>query len=1497
MTKKVSHITLYVFLSLVLTAGAAALFTQTPMFRETLRSTLYTFLESELNADIYIGEINGNIVTGLTVDTVMMYVDGAPFVESGKLSIRYDLFDLLSDRITVDTLTIENPSVHLIRWKNGEWNFDRLSEPGDPADTSVSPLVVSAGKIRIINAQFHVTDSTGNVDAVPVDRNGNRSFNYSDIDLEQIHLELSGTYSSAELSASLRSLSFFSPKERFTLTRLSAEVQRTPEAGIVKNLVIQTPASRIVASAELKGIDPFAVRDAEELQFAQTTLSVGNSTIQTRDIQLFLPTLDFFRGSVNFSGEFQGNFEHLNVKTLNAAFGTSSLSLSGTVSNIYRPEDLRLNVVSTNSTVLPSDVPALMPFFGIPDYAGLGLLTIDFQFVGKPLDFLAISKITSAAGTVTVDGEMVITEENIHYKGLLAGSNVRLEKVFASDEFLSRLNTRIFVEGEGTSIASLKSAATVEIDSSMFRDIAVDNASVKITAADRKIDTELSLRSPEGNVTSRLFLDFNDESRPAYALTAAVRGLDLAPVLKDDYFSSRLSFDLKRSGIGLTLFDNPSDTRIDFFESQFKGRPFDSASVVMTWLKDSLNNDRLRIESPVADGELTGSFTFDGLIATIQKHILGLEKIYAYQRNIVDSTYHFPYDSIHSGPSVPSAAVAYDLTVKNLRPLSLLFNFSELDAVGRISGTISGDSIDGSSAGRIRIDRASYADPDVPIGVSNLDASYRFDHISPRQLLTETDPVMLSLDLEGEEVKIGETALRRPVIKFNFQKQQGQFVLGSDIDTSIAVFAEGKIDVTTNMNTVRFENLFAKYQGFDLRSALPFSVTLSDKGIRIDSSLFVRRDEEYFVRGGYDFSGTIVAEAKVRNFDLSSIFFVNTSPEFRDQVFLLGGKVGFSATVSGTAQEPVINASFDGTEISYRNSSFGDLTAVLQYANRNAGLTVEMKGNADSAGTGGKRFLLQGSVPIDLSFTSVEHRTGLPGMNVGIEAANVPMAMFDVFIPEIDQMSGTIDGSVRLAGSLDEPELYGTLGLNGGSFRMEMNGIYYTANGRIGLDSQRITFPEFVIRNTEEDYTDGVMNVGGYISMDGFAPAEYHLTANGELLVLQNRSRIANQSFFGTMVGRTGPEGLRFEGTFDRSRVIGTILVENASLTFPPTQQSVSFSTLRFDDVLFIDDTSRTVIDTSSTPAVTAPSVQKTMPKSSERTFLDGFGYELTIEIRGNATVQMIFNADAGTYEELLAELNGKMVMTKDEGGQRLTGSINVGPGSRYEFYKKFNATGSLTFVGDPQNPQLNILAKYEGIHLRVPGDPTTEERIVVSLEISGNRDNPKLKIGLATVDQSGREIPRTGDVENDAITFLLTSSQNEPGLFRDELSAVDRNKLGAQLNEAIEGTFINNLLSGLVNDFIEQNDIPYVKRVEVRGVTTETNINTVLEVSNAVINIGGKVFTDVNNTNVNIQIPVLGRQNRNFMFEVERKTETTGYISNQAQTTLGARLFYRFTF
>ena len=1498
MTKKVSKIVFYSFLSVFLLIVLLAGYTQSAAFRANLRSLVYETVKNNLTASVYIGEIKGSIITGFSVDTLMIYIDDAPFVESGQISVKYDLLDLLRNRVTVDSLTIVNPVVSLYRTKGGVWNVSRIAKTDTTVDTLSSAWIIDAQKITILNGKFRMVDSTGDY-STTVTVDGRRSVNYSNIRVDQIELEASAFYSPDQLLADLSRLAFRSPKEDFHLIGLSAQVFHSHDTTRVSRLSVNTPDSKVTVDAQVSGVDVLSIRNLKEFENAPTELTLGRSMVAMNDLHTFLPVLYFLRGSVEIDGDFQGTFGQLNVRQLNASFAQTDLHLSGTVSNIHHPKELRLNIVSKQSTINPTDVPELLPFFNIPEFNRLGPLTLDFQYVGKPLDFMVISTVKSAAGTVTVDGQMLITEENLHYKGFLAGSDVNLEKIFATSELRSRLNTKAFIEGSGTSIAQLHTALTVEIDSSEFRGIDVSSATIDLKAKERTIDADVKIASSEGSLEATTVVDFRREE-PAYMFSSRVRNLNLAPILNDEYYVSRLSFDINRTARSLDVLDGISHTAVTVLPSSFRDFAFDSSSVTMLVEMDSADARRITLRSPIADAELTGRFTVLGFVDVLKKGIDQMIRLYSYQRQVVDSNFTIRPAGDSIGLPVESAPqeIAYRISLKNLQPISVFFQLPMFDAQGTFEGSLRDFHNKTEFAGDLQLQKGLFIQDSTVVQALQTSLRYHLididsaDHDHPL-------PIALQLNLEGFEVGINRTVLRFPKVDIRYDGKNGSYSAYSDIDTTMSMGIEGGVSVTGESEQLSLAKLLFKFQGFEVQNIRPITATLSRKGIKVDSALIVHNGESMFVDGIFAFNGSIDVLASVTGFSLADLSYFSTSSQFREAAAKFGGTVDASASVTGTTDNPRLSIDVTGTDLSYDQTAIGSFIGALQYQDKIGRASISVQSATDS--TLPPDLELNGVIPIDLRFVSVDDRTGIPGLNIEVSTSNLRMAVLDPFIPELTDMTGKVRSQIQITGSLRDPQINGTAVLDSGVFVLEMSGIPYHAGGTIQFTDKRVTFSDFRISNTPTDYAASSMDVGGYIDLDGFVPDVYHLRARGELLVLQERSRTPGSSFFGTLIASTGDDSLRFDGNFQKSRITGIVLVRQASLTFPPTQQASAYSSSIYNVVEFVDDTSKPVVDSVMLGSLVQLAHQMTAPQHDNvRTFLDGFGYELTIQTSGTVRVNMIFNANAGAYEELYAELNGKLTMVKNESGVRLTGTINVGNESKYTFYKTFNASGSLSFVGHPQNPQLNILATYEGTHC-VGTNPTTsdcirEERVIVTLKIGGTRNIPQIDLGLKTIDQSGKEIERTGDVENDAISFLLTSSPGTPGKFRDELTAQDRDRISEQLASTIGGTYINSLLSSYVMDFVQRNSIPFVKKFEVRQVGADPDIRIGAEVLDAYVNVGGRVFTDVNNANISVEIPLGDKQKRNFMLEVEKKTEIFDYTI-QARTILGARIFYRFTF
>ncbi|HLP16707.1 MAG TPA: translocation/assembly module TamB domain-containing protein, partial [Bacteroidota bacterium] len=780
------------------------------------------------------------------------------------------------------------------------------------------------------------------------------------------------------------------------------------------------------------------------------------------------------------------------------------------------------------------------------------------------------------------------------------------------------------------------------------------------------------------------------------------------------------------------------------------------------------------------------------------------------------------------------------------------------------------------------------------IAARDLILKYSLSHMKRDSLFTQTSPMKIDVRFAAKDFRIGSTFLHSPSIQLALQGRHGELAVSADIDTMISVSSSGTLDLGEPSHHVMLEILNFRYHGFDLHNLTPVRLSIGATGIRLDSSSFIHGDAQLMAFGSIDFKTRLTGAVFLNNFSFSDIRHFSSSPRFRANAELFGGAWDADLSLGGTLREPEISSSFRGYNIAYRETQFGTVDAKIDYAQRRAALVCHISHETPA---GAKRDLdLNGTIPIDLAFTAVDNRTDIDGMDVMLRTDNIQMSLFDPFIPEITNVRGILNSSIHCTGSLKSPRFDGDADLATGSFRLMNNGMTYQAEGRLKFDTTRVTLKKFTLHNIPADYDGGGADVDGHVFLKGFAPDEYHLHFTGELMVMQERIRTENRSFFGNLIAATGPEGLRFEGTYDQSLLRGLIYVRQANLTFPPGAQQSAQAT-RISSVITVDDTTKISAD-SVLALEFANELASALTKAPgfESTFMDGLSYELDIQTQGNVRLQMIFNANPASYEELYAELNGRLMLIKEGKNVRLTGTIRVAGQSSYTWYKKFSASGSLIFTGPPDNPMLDITATYEGKHLAVTD--TKEKRTIVTMKITGQRLRPDpIKFSITEIDDAGKETEKTGDVQNDAVSFLLTSSAGKPGKYRDDLNTEDRANIANQVGDVLLGS-MTGMLSSAIMDFMQRNRIPFIKKVELLGSTkdyTESEYRLSGEVLDAYFNIGGRMRTDLNNMNVSVQYPLGNKTRRNFIFEVEVRSDDTGTTTTNQY--LLARLYYRFIF
>jgi AsmA protein len=138
-----------------------------PLFIDAnqFKPTLETDLAAALGRKVAIGNIKLSIFSGgVTVDDISIADDPAfsqsPFLTAKQLAVGVSLMPLIfSKRIDVQSLTINDPQVSLVRSASGAWNFSSMGAAGSqpkPQASGSSTANLSVAKFKISNGSIDV---------------------------------------------------------------------------------------------------------------------------------------------------------------------------------------------------------------------------------------------------------------------------------------------------------------------------------------------------------------------------------------------------------------------------------------------------------------------------------------------------------------------------------------------------------------------------------------------------------------------------------------------------------------------------------------------------------------------------------------------------------------------------------------------------------------------------------------------------------------------------------------------------------------------------------------------------------------------------------------------------------------------------------------------------------------------------------------------------------------------------------------------------------------------------------------------------------------------------------------------------------------------------------------------------------------------------------------------------------------------------------------------
>ena len=1510
--KRFAIILLRVVLALVTIVLLLAAFSQTQFFRDRLRSIALTNLQKLLNADIYLGELRGDLIAGFVLDSLSVAVDGQTVVATDSVEFRYNILALPGRTVSLGSITLVRPTVHLLRTRTGEWNFQRVFRPAAPdsaaslADTTAAPWKVHLEGLDIVDGLVLLVDSSW-----VLEHPEEPGFvDYQNFTLRNVRLAMAGYLEPDEKRVEIKQLSFDVEEPAFRLRSLSLRARITRAETEVTDLHIVTGRSDLTLSASIGGADLLGGFSLSGLQHSPVSATLRIEALDFQELRRLLPAVDFLDGEVSGGLAVHGEFGRLDVTRLDVRHAKTALSLRGTVSNLHRPEDLALDLRMDENTIDPADIENLLPGLELPDFSGIGVARISVRFKGTPLDFTAGMQVDAGAGQLQVPG-MSLTiggPRVLAYQGEATFRNVDLAAFTGVPSLKSHLTGSITAQGEGVALRKMVGTIEVRLDSSSFRDEPITDAWLSIGARERRIlgRVQATVGGTTGELTG--VLDESGGSVPSFTLNGRVTGLNLQKFLHDPEYESNIAVAIDASGAGLNWNDLDGTLLLDFANSRYRDYTMDSGYVQVTVTGVDSLHKIVTVGSPVLDVVVEGLFDPPTVVRLFTYQIQNIRNELGRKLASIDSSLLSSVDprefarleqELMRSKSLPDAE--FTVQLKNLEPLASAIGGARFIGTGFVAGEIHGQEGNLTLVSKLQLDEFAYGnDREGGIFIEGADISLDVRRLTRGQPLENLDfQCAGSID----HLAINQASFDSLTVDVQYRDNDARFGVGILGDErKFRVDTEGHIRLTQDTVSLAMTRLDAAYESYRWEGRPGARLVLTGKGLQMDDFALVRGDEVFEARGFLGEGKRFAATVKAGNLDISFLKYVlpPESPGVHRAFF--AGRADVHLDASGTLTDPVCSAGVRIRDVQVREMPLGTITADLRYQQRALTGRLESTSAGDS---GAPQLRIDGVVPANFALAGFEgKRFPDEPVDLAIRAERFQLAVLDPFLPAFDEFTGLMNCDLKLRGTFRDPVYEGPISVTNGSFLFEPNNIAYEYEGEFRAAGKRIQVVRTGVRNVEADARDGkrgALTITGDLALRNFRPGDFNLNVTGNLLVVKESTQRSTLEISGELFAEIERGGLRFTGEIEHSLLHGAVNIRNSTLVFPPSQAQVGEESATSVPVVWVDDTTKVTVrkrraaeqyfTTRNAPGGDVSREEETPTVS----FMDGLQYDLEIETGGGTTtIEMIFNPL--TAEKLVATINGHFAIRGDK--SRWFGELTVSQ-AYYNFLKRFDAEGKIRYAGDFLNPELDITATYQNRRTVQDSTGRADEKVVVIFKITGTKKEPKIEtqMKIDDVDYANYHGLTSHDVQSDAIQFVVY------GTF--PLTLTQRNEANPELQKQIGASALSgaaSMLTGALSEFL-RTQTGFINSVDIRySADRAPEIRLSGSALKGYWRFGGR-FVDEPLANADFSLlysmesifgdPAL----RNLMFEFERRVESSSLQIADFKRVNSARLFYRFSF
>lgn len=457
---------------------------------------------------------------------------------------------------------------------------------------------------------------------------------------------------------------------------------------------------------------------------------------------------------------------------------------------------------------------------------------------------------------------------------------------------------------------------------------------------------------------------------------------------------------------------------------------------------------------------------------------------------------------------------------------------------------------------------------------------------------------------------------------------------------------------------VRLEQLSGEVAGQPLRLTRAAEVTLGDQELRL-SGLDLQLAGARLSADASMVGGQVAADATLQNLSLATLAELGAPA--------LTGQVRARLQMSGAVGDPRATLDLTMSDLRATDPAFYDLpparlTAAAELAARRLRVDVRGEGVTD------KPLVLTAQLPLVLQLQPFVVQVPPDGPVAGRLDAEIQLArLADVAGLDDDLLEGLLDAGLSLAGTLQRPQLDGTVEIIDGIYENGLTGtVLRDLSLRARARQQRLTIEEL----SANDGGSGRVTGQGFVEVDPAASFPLDLT-----LSLQQARLVQTNDADATLGGQ-----LRLAGNVLAASLTGQIEVERADISLPD-QVGPSVPTIEVEEI--------------GGPA-----------RASGTGAGGGSAFDLGLGVVVNLPGR-VFVRGRG----LESEWQGRIEARGTASDPRLTGRLEIRRGSFDLLNRRFDLRrGVITFAGhSPPNPQIDIEAVAQATDItaivRIGGD------------------------------------------------------------------------------------------------------------------------------------------------------------------------------------------------